>query len=182
MNIDTWITKIRNEIKNFQNNIPYDNNNIIKRQMDNVNPKFFNRKELYEFSIDKFDYIKELFTHPKWYLLNICMLYTDIYTITRIFRDFKNKGHLCDKLSNTSQNIILYGGNSHIENIQEFIQNYVLNRTFPKDYDYFGLNQEKESSNKSSNKYMKPYKSSKYGPTHSKKKLIGKKLKKDFGK
>ena len=176
LNIDTWWKKINEEIINFNNNIPYVNNNIIKRQMDNVDGRFFNREDLYDFSIIKFNSIKERIIIPKTYLLYIFVLYTDIYTIPRLFRDFENKGHPCDNLSNTYQNIILYEGNTHIKNIEVFIQNYVLHRTFPKNYNYFGLNQEKESSIPSSIKYRKN-RSSKYGPTYAKKKI-----KKGYGK
>ena len=138
-NFEEWEGKI--EIELNQNQYDVLSETRIKKQMKKVSPHFFTEEQLTMFINEKFYEIKREYTKPIYFLLYIFALYTDIYTITRMFRNFtpgkQKKKHPCNDSSETSMNIIHYGGSVHTKNIQEFIQKYVLKNTFPKGYDYF---------------------------------------------
>lgn len=129
---------------------PIVNNNIIRKQLENVDHRYFNETDLVHFMKERYDFFKD-YTMMGFFLY-IGILYTDIYTICRMFRRFNyNKvGSIhsrCDSESNNLKNIITYGGNLHKDNIDYFIQSYVLDNSFSPTFDYFNFNKKMNEMN-----------------------------------
>ena len=85
------------------------------KQLDNIDPDYFldNPKDL----IFLYFFLEDA------YSLNTVVFY-DIQTISRIFRKFddsKGRFKSCDEENKSLRNIIIYSGNTHTQNINEFL-------------------------------------------------------------
>lgn len=93
----------------------------INKQLDISGMK----KKIIEFYTDKLikinSKIDSSITNPKEYLSNLRVVIIDLYTTARLFRKFdeSKKRTLCTD-ENSMNNIIMFGGKSHIDNYIEF--------------------------------------------------------------
>lgn len=132
-------------IKNLYRLENYDqdiNNNIIRKQLMQVDENYFHETDLFDFIQEKYAIFKSYTI--EMFFFHIGILYIDVYTICRMFRRFnynKNSIHSrCDSDANNLKNIIVYGGSLHKENIDYFIQSYILNNSLSLTFDYFNFN------------------------------------------
>ena len=83
------------------------------------------KKQIIKFYTDKLikinSKIDPSITNPKEYLSNLRVVIIDLYTTARLFRKFdeSKKRTLCTD-ENSMNNIIMFGGKSHIDNYIEF--------------------------------------------------------------
>ena len=120
------------------------NDNIIRKQLVEVDENYFNETDLFHFIQERYTFFFESHT-IEMFFFHIGILYIDVYTICRMFRRFnynkENSIHSrCDSDANNLKNIIVYGGRLHKENIDYFIQSYVLDNSFSPTFDYFDFN------------------------------------------
>lgn len=133
----------------FQNEIKgISKPNIIRKQIDNIDTKYFNENDLVSFIKEKYNIYLDS-DNDKTFIEDITSFYIDIYTISRMFRRFNydKEGSIhtrCNSDENNLKNIIVYAGNFHTSNINWFIQSYVLKDSISSDIDYFDFNKKIE--------------------------------------
>ena len=112
--LEKKVDKNKNNVKSYI--LKYkDFDKKFAKQLDNIDPDYFldNAKDL----------IFVYFIFENGYSLSTVVFY-DIQSISRIFRKFddsKGRFKSCDEENKSLRNIIIYSGNTHTQNINEFL-------------------------------------------------------------
>lgn len=123
--------EVRQHLQYLKTNPMYHNNEImsvlhieliserINRQLNNIDNIFFNKEFLIDYFVQKLR--TALLINQRLSYIRLCL--TETYVISRMFREFtkhENRKPNCTK-DTSLKNIIYFGGNAHVININDFL-------------------------------------------------------------